>query len=159
MKFRTIKPFVIELLTFIFVVGCVIIGLLTGNLIEITFHMHLLTLTALALLLVSLVSLFSRIVNTGIRALMDFVFQSVKEDCYTFLGEQPYKASIFTEKFRHNHETSYGMYYLLHLRKGKEVYTYISSSYVDLVGGETYIIKTGCSSKVFISANLAKPNL
>lgn len=156
MKFRTIKPFVIELLTFIFVIGCVTIGLFAGNFIEITFHMHLLTLTALALLFVSLVSLFSRIVNTGVRALMDFVFQNIKEDCYTFLDEQPYKASVFTEKFGHNHETSYGMYYLLHLRKGEEVYTFISASYVDLVEGELYIIKTGCSSKVFVSAKPTK---
>ena len=87
---------------------------------------------------------------------MDFVFQSTKEDCYVFLSEKPYKASCFTEKVEHDHETSYGMYYLIHLKKGEEMYTCISSTYVDLIEGELYIIRTGCSSKIFVSAKLAK---
>ena len=78
---------------------------------------------------------------------------NTKEDVYEFLSEQPYKASVFTEKFGHCRERSFGMYYLIHLRKDNEIYTLISSSYVDLVKGKKYRVKSGRSSKIFLSSN------
>ena len=152
MKFKTIKPFVIELITFVFVISVIIIGLLVGDFIEISFHMHLITIIAIALIIIPLLSLFSRIVNLGVRALVDFVFQKTKEGVYEFLDEQPYEASVFTEKVGKNHERSFGMYYLIHLKKGNEVYTLISASYVDLIKGKTYIIKSGWSSNIFLNS-------
>lgn len=152
MKFKMIKPFVIEFVTFVFVISTICIALLVGNYIEIIFHMHLLTVTAVVIILASLLSLFSRIVNTGVKALVDFAFQSTKEDVYVFLNEQPYLASIFTEKFGHKHERYVGMYYLIHLKKGKEICTLISASYVDFVEGKTYRVKSGRSSNIFLSS-------
>lgn len=153
MKFKMIKPFVVELITFTFVVSVTCIALIAGNFIEIIFHMHLLTIVAVGLVLALLLSLFSRIVNTGVKALADFLFQKTKEDVYVFLKEQPYKASVFTEKFGYSRERFVGMYYLIHLKKGNEIYTLISSTYIDLVEGKTYRVKSGRSSNIFISSN------
>lgn len=153
MAFKMIKPFIVELITFIFVVSVICIALITGNFIEIIFHMHLVTVVAIVLVLTSLLSLFSRIVNTGVKALTDFMFQNTKEDVYVFLKEQPYKASVFTEKFSYCHERSVGMYYLIHLKKGEKIYTLISSSYIDFVEGKTYRVKSGYSSNIFLSSN------
>ena len=124
MKFRMIKPFVMELIIFIVVIGGVFYGLLAENFIEIKIRAHLLTVTAFLIVIVSLLTLFSRIVNTGIRALIDFVFQHTREDNYVFLEEKPYVASVFTEKVNHERERSYGMYYLVYVRKSEKVYTY-----------------------------------
>lgn len=152
MTFRMIKPFVVELITFVLVLGVVFGALLVGEWIEITFHIHLLTVVAVAFVFVALLSLFSRIVNTGIRALTDYIFQSVIEDSYTFLNEQPYKASIFTEKFYDNHERAVGMYYLVHFEKDDKIYTYISPSYIKLEEGKVYSVKAGRSSHIFLGA-------
>lgn len=154
MSFKTIKPFAVELITFIFVVSVICGALIAGNFVEIILHIHILTVTVVLFVLFALLSLFSRIVNTGVRVLVDFAFQSTKEDVYVFINEQPYKASIFTEKFGSSHERSFGMYYLIHLRKGAETYTLISTSYIDLVEGKTYKIKSGRSSNVFLSSSL-----
>lgn len=153
MTFKMIKPFVLEFITFIFVVSTICIALITGNFIEIIFHVHLLTVVVVILVFASLLSLFSRIVSTGVKALTDFVLQNTKEDVYVFVKEQPYKASAFTEKFGYFHERSVGMYYLIHLKKGNEMYTLISSSYVDLIEGKTYRVKSGSSSNIFLSSN------
>ena len=153
MTFKMIKPFVIEFITFIFVVSAICIGLITGNFIEIIFHVHLLTVVSVALVFTSLLSLFSRIVSTGVKALTDFIFQSTKEDVYVFLKEQPYQASVFAQEFGSSRKRSVGMYYLIHLKKGKEIYTLISSSYVDFVEGKTYRVKSGRSSNIFLSSN------
>ena len=48
---------------------------------------------------VSFISLFSRIVTIGVRALIDYFFQSVKEENYVFYKEEAYEASSFTEKY------------------------------------------------------------
>ena len=45
MKFKTVKPFVIEMLTFIFVITGILVGLLAGDFIEISFRIHLITLS------------------------------------------------------------------------------------------------------------------
>lgn len=151
MDFKVVRPFIMEMITFIFVISGVLICLSVCNLIEITVHAHLLTVTAIVVVFSSLISLFSRIVPTGFSAVFDFAFQRVKEDTYVFLKIQPYRASIFTEKYNHNNERSLGMYYLVHVKKGTEIYTFISPSYVDLVKGEQYLIKSGQSSKIFIT--------
>ena len=153
MTFKMIKPFVLEFITFIFGVSTICIALITGNFIEIIIHVHLLTVVVVILVFASFLSLFSRIVSTGVKALTDFVLQNTKEDVYVFVKEQPYEASIFTEKFGDFHERSVGMYYLIHLKKGNEMYTLISSSYVDLIEGKTYRVKSGSSSNIFLSSN------
>ena len=98
MTFKKIKPFVMELVTFLFVVGGILGGLLAENFIEITFRANILTIAAFLLFLFGGLMLFSRVVTTGIRALIDFIFQRIKEDDYVFLEERPYVATVFTEK-------------------------------------------------------------
>lgn len=154
MKFRMIKPFVMELIIFIVVIGGVFYGLLAENFIEIKIRAHLLTVTAFLIVIVSLLTLFSRIVNTGIRALIDFVFQHTREDNYVFLEEKPYVASVFTEKVNHERERSYGMYYLVYVRKSEKVYTFLSPIYVEMTPNETYTIRTGYFSKILLKSKL-----
>lgn len=64
MKFVQIKPFVVELITFILVIAIVFFALLSGEMLVIHFHLHLLIVVALLIVFVSLLSLFSRIVTT-----------------------------------------------------------------------------------------------
>lgn len=150
MSFKMIRPFVVEMITFILVVGTILVALIAGNFIEIIIHMHLLTVGAICFVLVWLIALFSRIVNTGVKALTDFLFQSTKEDIYIFLNEQPYRASIFAEKFGHDHDRSVGMYYLIHFKKEEEIFTLISPSYVHFVEGKAYRVKFGRASNILL---------
>ena len=154
MSFSSIKPFLVEMITFLFVVITVFIGLLVCNLVEIIIHPHLLTITAFGLLLIIFISLFSKIVPIGIRAIFDFLFQNVREDTYVFIRTQPYRASVFTEKSTANYGRSYGMYYLVQVKKENQIYTFISAGYVDLVEGESYLIKSGQSSSIYLNSKL-----
>lgn len=159
MKFRIIKPFVVEMFTFVFVISSLFICLLMCNLIEVIIHVHLLTVTAISFVFISFISLFSKIVTTGFSALFDFFFQNIREGEYIFLEEQPYRASIFTEKFGHDHEPSYGVYYLIHVKKENEIRTFISPSYVELIKDEMYLIKFGKSSKILIECRMGDGSL
>lgn len=152
MKFKQVKPFIAELFIFVFVIVVVFFALLSGHFIEIIFHLNLLTTIVVIILLFSLLSLFSRIVNIGTRVLFDFLFQKVKEDSYVFINEQPLRASVFAEKFKKKHERSIGFYYLIQMKQNEKMYTFISSSYVDLCRDYNYIIKSGYSSNVFLEA-------
>lgn len=151
MKFKSIKPFFAEMMFFLFVVAFTFVGLLACNWVEIIIHTNLLTITAIGFVLISFISLFSKIVPIGVRATFDFLFQSVKEDTYIFLRTQPLRASVFTEKFTSDGGRSYGMYYLIQTQKENEIYTFISPSYIDLVENGSYIIKSGRTSNVFLS--------
>ena len=153
MTFKMIKPFVVELITFIIVVSVVCITFIISDSIEIIIHKDFWIVVAVVLVFVSLLSLFSRIITTGVKALVDFMFQTTKDDVYVFLDEQPYQASIFTEKNGDDGERSFGMYYLIHLEKGGEIYALISPSYVKLVEGHWYQVKSGRFSYIFLSSN------
>ena len=135
-KFKMIKPFVTEMLILFFVVAGVTVGLLTGKFIEITIKPHFIPIASLIIVIGLFLSLFSRVVNLGVRAMFDYMFQSTKTDSYEFIKELPYHASVFSEKFAANSERSYGMYYLIQVKKGDKVFTFISSSFLDLKTGK-----------------------
>ena len=149
-KFKMIKPFIFEMLTLLFVIGIVLYGFLMYRFIEIKIHINLLTFTAILSLFVSFISLFSRIVTIGVRALIDYFFQNVKEDNYIFYKEEAYEASSFTEKIDKNRERQLGMYYLIHAKKGNEMYTFISPQYIEMTEGEEYRLKTAKFSKILL---------
>ena len=155
MSFRSIKPFFVEMITFLFVTTTIFIGLLVCNLIEVYFYANILTISVVGLILVLFISLFSKTIPIGIRATCDFLSQNVQEDTYVFLKIQPYRASIFTERFTTNHERSYGMYYLIQTKKENQIHTFISSAYVDLIEGKTYLISSGRSSNIFLNSKSA----
>lgn len=131
-KFKIIKPFVTEMVILLFVVAGVTVGLLTGKFIEITIKLHLITIAFIIIVIGLFLALFSRVVNLGARALFDFIFQSTKLDNYEFIKELPYYASVFSEKFGPNSERSYGMYYLIQVKKDDEILTFISPFFLDL---------------------------
>lgn len=58
MKFKTVKPFIVELLIFILVITCIFAALLVGDFIEIKFNMHLITLVFIIKFMVNLDYLF-----------------------------------------------------------------------------------------------------
>jgi len=150
LKFKMIKPFIFEMLTLLYVIGIVLYGFLMFRFIEIKIHINLFTFTAILSLFVSFTSLFSRIVTIGVRALIDYFFQSVNEHSYIFYKEEAYEASSFTEKIDKNRERQLGMYYLIHAKKGNEMYTFISPQYIEMTEGEEYILKTAKLSKILL---------
>ena len=150
-EFTSVKAFLVEMLVFLFITAFVFVCLLACGWVEIIIHTNLLTITAIGFVLISFVSLFSKIVPIGVRATFDFLFQSVQEDTYIFLRTQPLRASVFTEKFTSDGGRSYGMYYLIQTQRENEIHTFISPCYIDLVENEVYVIKSGRTSNVFLS--------
>ncbi len=145
-----IKPFVAEMLILLFVVVSVIVGLLTGEFIEITIKPHLITLAFFIIVIGLFLSVFSRVINLGVRAIFDYIFQSTKTGNYEFIKTLPYHASVFSEKFAANTERSYGMYYLIQVKKDDQMLTFISSSFLDLKTGKRYIFKTTALSHIVL---------
>ena len=152
MKFRMIKPFVVEMITFIFVIAGILGSLLIGDFVEISFRIHLITISLFIIIFLIILYLFSRVINIGVRTLLDYFLKSIKEDEYILLKIEPYKASVFTEKFGGNKETSLGMYYLIHAKKNDKVYTFLSSQYIGMEEEKKYKIKYGQYSHVFLDA-------
>ena len=155
-KFKMIKPFVTEMLILLFVVVSIIVGLLTGKFIEITIKPHLITFSFFLIAIGLFLSLFSRVINLGARAMFDYIFQSTKTDNYEFIEELPYRASVFSEKFASDSKQTYGMYYLIQVKKDGKVSTFISSSFLDLKPGKKYILKTTTSSHIVLEWSNSK---
>ena len=149
-KFKMIKPFIEEMLILIFVAVVVTVGLLLEKFIEITIKPHLLSITAFVIVIGLFLFLFSRVINLGIKAIIDYIFQRTKTGSYEFIKELPYRASVFSEKFTANADRSYGMYYLLQVKKDDKILTFISSSFLDLETGKKYIFKTAASSCIVL---------
>ena len=149
-KFKIIKPFVEEMLILFFVVVGVTVGLLSGKFIEITIKPHLLSITASVIVIGLFLFLFSRVINLGVKAIIDYIFQRTKTGSYVLIKELPYRASVFSEKFTADADRSYGMYYLLQMKKDDKVLCFISSSYLDLKTGKEYIIKSAASSCIVL---------
>ena len=59
MKFKSIKPFVMEFVTFVFVIVVILTSFLVGNFIGIRVKMHLLTVAALIVVTVVFMAIFS----------------------------------------------------------------------------------------------------
>ncbi len=150
MKFKSVKPFIFEMLTLLFVISLIIAGLLIRDNIQISWD--LLTIGVVVCVFVIHLLLFSRIVPLGIRALVDYICQNTEENTFVFLKEEPYEASMFTEKFGKDHKRHIGMYYLIHLKNSKEISTFISPVYVDFDENKKYKVKYGKCSKIFISS-------
>lgn len=155
-KFKIIRPFIIELLTFIFVICGIFLGLLAGNYIEIIFHINLFTIGIITIVVLFIILYFSRVVNIGVKALIDFIFQQTKQGKYIFIRQLPYQASIFTEKFGPNHKRSLGMYYLIQVKNCEQIYTFISPSYVELEEGKVYIITSARSSHILLYSSMCQ---
>lgn len=149
-KFKIVKPFVMEMLVFLFVFVVVTIGLLTGNYIEITINPNFITISLIVILIALFLGLFSRVVNIGFRALFDFVFQRSKTYNCLFINELPYRASVFSEKFNKNNELSYGMYYLIHMKNDEETLTFVSPVYLGLDAGKRYTFRIASSSHIVL---------
>ena len=149
-KFKMIKPFIFELFSLLFAIAFVSYVLLAYRFIQIKIRVHLMTITLIIILAVQFISLFSRIVTIGVRALIDYFFQNVKEDNYIFYKEEAYEASSFTEKYDKNRERQVGMYYLIQAKKENEMYTFISPQYIEMTEGEEYRLKTANFSKILL---------
>ena len=142
------------MITFLFVICGIFVGLLSGRIIEVVVHIHVLTVSAIVLVSTALLSLFSKIVTTGIKATVDFMLQSTKEFECIFLKIEPWRASIFTEICEGSGH-SYGVYYLIHTKIDGKVHTFISTKYVELAEGASYIIKSGRSSNVYLESRFS----
>lgn len=149
--FQKIKPFIAELAVLILVISGILFGLLKGNFIEITFHAHFITIFFFLMILVLFLFLFSRVINLGVRSLMDYIFQNVKVDQYTFIKEIPYKASVFSEKYNSCSERTLGMYFLIQAKKDNAIVTFISPDYLELSEGKTYKIQSAACSHIVLN--------
>lgn len=153
MKFKTVRPFVLEMFVFIFVIVGIVFGVLVGNYIEIHFNMHLITVAFIILVMVILISYSSRIINLGIRAMLDYVFQHVKEEEVKIIKVLPYRASVFAEKYGRKGEihSSIGMYYLYQVKSHRGKFELISPYYLDLCEGSSYIVKVAMLSSIIVT--------
>lgn len=152
MKFAQIKPFVIEMITFVFAVSMIFIALLSGKILEIHFHVHLLIVVALLVVLISLISLFSRIVTTGIKVLVDYLLQTTTTIQAEFVAEHPYRASIFAEENTREGVKTFGMYYLIQLKKEDQIFTILAPVFVEFKEGVRYTVTFGRTSRVFLAS-------
>ena len=150
MTFKMIKPFVAELIAVIIQITVVVIGLLKLEFVVVSFRVHLLSITAIIFIFGQILFWFSRIVNTGVRALKDFVMQSVKEDHYIFLWKETLKASELIAKLNRDGSESYVVYYLIHAKKDDKTYTFLSPKFIEMNENESYLIRTGKSSKIVL---------
>lgn len=150
-KFRMVRPFVMEMAVFLFAIFVVLFCFLMEDYIVIAIDFNFLTVCLIVILLGYFMFLFSRIINMGVRALFDFVFQKTKNDTYVFLKTLPYVASSFTEKWGHNRETSIGMYYLVQVEKEGNIITLISPSFLNFKEGNVYNITSAFSSRIILS--------
>ena len=146
--FKPFRPFITEMLIFIFVVAIVLIGLLSSKLIEISIHVHLITIALFAILILVLLYHLNRVIRVGIRGLIDYLSNNIIMDEYTFISQEPFHASVFSEKIGKNGLRSLGVYYLVHVKRNDQLYTFISSNYLDLEVGKTYRICCGKTSSI-----------
>ena len=154
MSFKTIKPFIMEFIILIFVVIGGAVLLLVGNIIKIHINKSVILVIASIIIFFVIISLFSRIVNITIRALIDYISQKTKSDDYIFIKEESYQASMFTEKYDRNHNSVIATYYLIHTKKNNKVYTFLSSSYLEMKEGKMYTIKSGKYSNILTNYEL-----
>ena len=129
--FKKIKPFVFELLVFLFIVFFISFTILAEGFVTIIFSPNLITVSLSIILLICFIYLFSRVVNIGFRVLIDYLFQKADKDKYTFIKQLPYSASVFSEKWDKNHRRSIGMYYLVQVKKEDKIYTFLSPCYLE----------------------------
>ena len=149
MKFNTVKSIIFEFIALTFIVGILIV-LLFNNFIEIYCDKFIIKASLIIILFYAIYCFFS-IVNLGIRALIDYIFQKTITDKYIFMREEPYDNNIFTGKFDENHEQTIGIYYIIYAQKNNRIYTFISSSYKEMYTGKIYTIKAGKYSNILVS--------
>lgn len=150
MSFKVIRPFVYEMISLLLIIF-IISGLLWLGLVEIRIHRHILTIGFVFVIVLPLCFSFIRIMNLGIRSLFDYFFRLTVTDIYVFLEIQPYKASHLREKVDSDHTRITQYYYLIQVKKNDKNYTFISSSYVEMMKGTSYAITTGRFSNVFVN--------
>lgn len=147
MRFNTAKPFIYEFITCIgVIISIILLSCLNGE-IRIIYNNDIPTLIAIILVVIWFLFTFVRVVSWGVAALIDYLFQNVKEIECVFLDITPYRASIFSDKSR-NEPRSFGMYYLIQVKIDNKIYTLVSPFYLDLIRGNNYLIKYGKFSKI-----------
>lgn len=151
LKFKSVKPFVFELLTMIGVIGVVLaFSLMLGD-IKIYFNKNdIFLVTGIVLVLGWFLYIFVRVINLGVRSLVDYLFQKTVENEYTILSILPYRASIFSDSNTTNRYDC-GMYYLVNCKNTNgTTFTFVVSKYLEINLNEKYILKTGMFSGVLI---------
>ena len=149
-KFKTIKPFVEEFIVLCFVIFTIFTVFLYTKQISIIKEKPF-VIAGIIVIAVTSIMLFVQIVNVGVKALIDFIFQLVKSDNYKFICFCPYEASIFADKFI---DWSRGRksrtYYLIIAEKEKNIYAFISETKADMEIGQVYTLTTTKHSNILI---------
>ena len=150
-KFKTIRPFIEELAVLLFVVFLIIEGFLFTNLVEIKIKAHYLTIVAIAIVGVYFFSLFYNVVNLGLKALFDYIFQRTTTEKFTFIKQEPIRASGLLEKYNRKGQKIRCIYHLINVKKENDLYTFWSSNYADLIEGKVYEITFATSSGILLN--------
>ena len=151
LKFKSVKPFVFELLTMMLSIGIVLIfSLMLGDIRIYLNKNDFFVVIGVILVLGWFLYVFVRVINLGVRALVDFFCQNSVEDVYTILSILPYRASIFTDSDTKNRYDC-GMYFLVNCKNTDGITsTFIAPKYLEIVPEKKYFLKTGKFSGVLI---------
>ena len=100
--------------------------------------------------------LFSRVVNTGIRALIDAITSNYSNQQCTFIKQVPYKASTFSQKRKVDKGevlNEFGMYYLVIVKTHNSEVTLISPCYLNLEKDKLYNFSIAGLSHIIVDVN------
>lgn len=155
-KFKKIKPFFFEMVSLVCVIAVFCFCFLNENIckkynfIQIKIPASFLSIAFIVVVVAIYIGSFSRIMNIGIRSLIDFIFQNTRADVYKFIEVLPFQTSRLTSKHDKGHPLSLDVHYLIQVKKDGKMYTFISSEYLDMKKGERYTITTAASSHIVL---------
>lgn len=149
-KFRQIKSFVYELLILLFVLAVGTACLTELKWIEIVIHPNFLFIATAIVLLIVIGKYLSRIINWGIRAFFDYVFQRTCVQKGYYIKQLPFYASSLLDTRARNGVISKGMYYVVEIECAGALHTLLSSKYLPLEEGKEYSFKIAASSLIIL---------
>ena len=153
MECKKIFPFIEEFLQLCFSFLLFVVLFKVAKFPLLLFHKNFLLNVFIYIALLSIVYFRSRIFNTGIKALIDFIFQKTKEDVYEFIETNGFPASILASgKSKFMPVT----FFLVQVKKDNEIFSFLSNTPLNLETGKLYRIKSGFFSGVLLDSKLSQ---
>ena len=160
---KKLLPFILEMLTFLFCLLGILIGMFAADFFEISIRPHFLSFAFCVILTIVLLWLFVPILSRGIKALIDAVFRLSAAASGSIVSVTPMEASVFTEKWARNHETvrpTRFCYVVKSIsRKNPGYITLISPQFIEYEPGQKYTITYSKFSKILLEMTEYKNGL
>ena len=150
MRTKKLLPFVLEFLSLVLYITILLFCFLYSNFIKISINSNFLISMAIVLFILLGIFNFSRIVNWGVRAILDLLINRTEKESVEFLSQSPYKASELTTIIDSNHRRKTVVYYVIQCKKNGNINSYISPCYLHIDKGEKIIIYKAPISNVIL---------